>query len=71
VATGVFFHYRRMSVMRKQQKDDDLEGNKWTKSLKGVKGIKASYSNTFCLFVCLYYFIASQLRSCVLSGKMH
>ncbi|KAG6735856.1 hypothetical protein POTOM_061474 [Populus tomentosa] len=41
VATGVFFHYRRMSVMRKQQKDDDLEGDKWAKSLKGVKGIKA------------------------------
>ncbi|KAJ6880664.1 hypothetical protein NC652_033869 [Populus alba x Populus x berolinensis] len=40
LATGVFFHYRRMSVMRKQQKDDDLEGDKWAKSLKGVKGIK-------------------------------
>ncbi|MBA0769802.1 hypothetical protein Gotri_018500 [Gossypium trilobum] len=45
VAIGMFFYYRRVSVMRKK-KDDDPEGNKWAKSLKGDKGIKASLSNT-------------------------
>ncbi|KAK1568015.1 hypothetical protein Q3G72_019415 [Acer saccharum] len=30
----------------KKKKDDDPEGNKWAKSLKGVKGIKASLFNT-------------------------
>ncbi|XP_061969338.1 probably inactive leucine-rich repeat receptor-like protein kinase At5g48380 [Populus nigra] len=42
VAIGMFFYYRRMSMMRKLKKDDDPEGNKWAKSLKGVKGIKVS-----------------------------
>ncbi|KAL1072523.1 hypothetical protein V6Z11_D11G159700 [Gossypium hirsutum] len=41
VAIGMFFYYRRVSVMRKK-KDDDPEGNKWAKSLKGDKGIKVS-----------------------------
>ncbi|XWS75973.1 hypothetical protein CRYUN_Cryun01aG0137300 [Craigia yunnanensis] len=40
VGIGLFFYFRKVSVMRK--KDDDPEGNKWTKSLKGAKGIKAS-----------------------------
>ncbi|KAE8663248.1 leucine-rich repeat receptor-like protein kinase [Hibiscus syriacus] len=43
VAIGMFFYYRRMVAMRK--KDDDPDGNKWAKSLKGEKGIKASYFN--------------------------
>ncbi|XVE78226.1 hypothetical protein DITRI_Ditri13aG0127700 [Diplodiscus trichospermus] len=33
-------YFREASVMRK--KKDDSEGNKWAKSLKGAKGIKAS-----------------------------
>ncbi|GLT46083.1 hypothetical protein SLA2020_198680 [Shorea laevis] len=40
VVIGLYFYHRRMSVKRK--KDDDPEGNKWAKSLKGVKGIKVS-----------------------------
>ncbi|KAE8695309.1 leucine-rich repeat receptor-like protein kinase [Hibiscus syriacus] len=44
VAIGMFFYYRRMVSMRK--KDDDPDGNKWAKILKGEKGIKASYFNT-------------------------
>ncbi|XVE72646.1 hypothetical protein DITRI_Ditri11bG0054700 [Diplodiscus trichospermus] len=40
VGIGLFFYFRRVSVMRK--KDDDPEGNKWAKSLKGAKGIKVS-----------------------------
>ncbi|KAH1129135.1 hypothetical protein J1N35_000513 [Gossypium stocksii] len=39
-AIVLFFYYRKVSVMRK--KDDDPDGNKWTKSLKGAKGIKVS-----------------------------
>ncbi|KAK8517903.1 hypothetical protein V6N12_016739 [Hibiscus sabdariffa] len=43
VVIGLFFYQRRLSsAMRK--KDDDPDGNKWTKSLKGVKGIQASYN---------------------------
>ena len=39
VGIGMFFLLRRVSVMKKEE---DPEGNKWAKSLKGVKGIKAS-----------------------------
>ncbi|KAJ6710901.1 BINDING PROTEIN putative-RELATED [Salix koriyanagi] len=42
VAIGMFFYYRKMSRMRKLKQDGDPEGNKWAKSLKGVKGIKVS-----------------------------
>ncbi|KAL4366316.1 hypothetical protein GQ457_05G004280 [Hibiscus cannabinus] len=34
VVIGLFFYQRRLSAMRK--KDDDPDGNKWTKSLKGL-----------------------------------
>ncbi|KAF2284697.1 hypothetical protein GH714_029355 [Hevea brasiliensis] len=44
VGIGMFFYYRKMSKIKKK-KDDDPEGNKWAKSLKGIKGIKASYTN--------------------------
>ncbi|XWS47125.1 hypothetical protein CRYUN_Cryun14cG0126100 [Craigia yunnanensis] len=40
VGIGLFFYFRKLSVMRK--KDDDPEGNKWAKSLKGAKVIKVS-----------------------------
>ena len=40
VGIGLLFYFRKVSVMRK--KDDDPEGNKWAKSLKGAKVIKAS-----------------------------
>ncbi|KAI9177418.1 hypothetical protein LWI28_014986 [Acer negundo] len=40
VGIGMFFYFRKMAV--KKKKDDDPEGNKWAKSLKGVKGIKVS-----------------------------
>ncbi|GLT94319.1 hypothetical protein SLE2022_120650 [Rubroshorea leprosula] len=40
VVIGLYFYHRRMSVKRK--KDDDPEGNKWAKSLKGVEHIKVS-----------------------------
>ncbi|XVF81333.1 hypothetical protein PTKIN_Ptkin15bG0147500 [Pterospermum kingtungense] len=40
VGIGLFFYFRKVSAMRK--KDDDPEGNKWAKSLKGAKGIKVS-----------------------------
>ena len=39
VGIGMFFFLRRVSV---KKKEEDPEGNKWAKSLKGVKGIKAS-----------------------------
>ncbi|KAK7821360.1 putativeinactive leucine-rich repeat receptor-like protein kinase [Quercus suber] len=38
VGIGMFFFLRRVSV---KKKEEDPEGNKWAKSLKGVKGIKA------------------------------
>ncbi|XP_021637628.2 probably inactive leucine-rich repeat receptor-like protein kinase At5g48380 [Hevea brasiliensis] len=41
VGIGMFFYYRKMSKIKKK-KDDDPEGNKWAKSLKGIKGIKVS-----------------------------
>lgn len=40
VGIGMFFYFRRMSMRKK--KDDDPEGNKWAKSLTGIKGIKVS-----------------------------
>ncbi|XP_030514511.2 probably inactive leucine-rich repeat receptor-like protein kinase At5g48380 [Rhodamnia argentea] len=39
VVIGMFFYLRRVSV---KKKDDDPEGNKWAKSLKGSKGLKVS-----------------------------
>ncbi|KAI3418607.1 Protein kinase domain-containing protein [Psidium guajava] len=39
IAIGMFFYLRRVSV---KKKDDDPEGNKWAKSLKGSKGVKVS-----------------------------
>lgn len=38
-AIGMFFYLRRVSV---KKKDDDPEGNKWARSLKGSKGVKVS-----------------------------
>jgi len=61
VAIGMFFYYRRMSMMRKLKKDDDPEGNKWAKGLKGVKGIKASCSNTLFFHSFYFYFIFLQV----------
>ncbi|GMI69207.1 BAK1-interacting receptor-like kinase 1 [Hibiscus trionum] len=40
VVIGLFFYQRRLSATRK--KDDDPDGNKWTKILKGVKGKQVS-----------------------------
>lgn len=40
VGLGMFFYFRKMAVRKK--KDDDPEGNKWAKNLKGSKGIKVS-----------------------------
>ncbi|KAG2672684.1 hypothetical protein I3843_13G047100 [Carya illinoinensis] len=39
VSIGMFFFMRRVSV---KKKEDDPEGNKWAKVLKGAKGIKVS-----------------------------
>ncbi|KAH7518204.1 hypothetical protein FEM48_Zijuj09G0146800 [Ziziphus jujuba var. spinosa] len=39
VGVGLFFLLRRAAV---RKKEEDPEGNKWAKSLKGTKGIKAS-----------------------------
>ncbi|CAN8265705.1 unnamed protein product [Cochlearia groenlandica] len=40
VVGGVlFFYFRRLAVVRKKMKDDP-EGNRWTQSLKGQKGVK-------------------------------
>ncbi|KAJ7950594.1 Receptor-like kinase [Quillaja saponaria] len=36
---GMFFYLRHMSV---RKKEEDPEGNKWARSLKGTKGIKVS-----------------------------
>ncbi|CAN1345260.1 Probably inactive leucine-rich repeat receptor-like protein kinase At5g48380 [Linum perenne] len=36
----------RKGPMTMKKKDDDPEGNKWAKSLKAVKGAKASYTKT-------------------------
>ncbi|KAJ8748198.1 hypothetical protein K2173_000606 [Erythroxylum novogranatense] len=40
LSIGAVFYHRRLSKTKK--KDDDPDGNKWAKSLKGVKGIKVS-----------------------------
>lgn len=40
VIIGMFFYFRRAVKMRK--KDDDPEENKWARSLKSIKGTKAS-----------------------------
>ncbi|XP_059292468.1 probably inactive leucine-rich repeat receptor-like protein kinase At5g48380 isoform X2 [Lycium ferocissimum] len=39
MAIGMFFYLRRMS--RKKKKDQDPDGNKWAKSIKGAKAIKS------------------------------
>ncbi|KAG8642052.1 probably inactive leucine-rich repeat receptor-like protein kinase At5g48380 [Manihot esculenta] len=41
VGIAMLFYYRKVSKMKKQ-KVDDPDGNKWAKSLKGIKGIKVS-----------------------------
>ncbi|XP_050205969.1 probably inactive leucine-rich repeat receptor-like protein kinase At5g48380 [Mercurialis annua] len=41
IGIALLFYYRKAGRLRKK-KDDDPEGNKWAKSLKGVKGIKIS-----------------------------
>ncbi|KAJ4843232.1 hypothetical protein Tsubulata_008737 [Turnera subulata] len=48
VGIGMLFYYRKVSKTRKKT-DDDPDGNKWAKSLKGMKGIKASYHNILIL----------------------
>ncbi|KAM7262824.1 hypothetical protein ACFE04_000507 [Oxalis oulophora] len=42
VAIGICFYYRKYGVKRRKKKDEDPDGNKWAKSLKGVKGVKIS-----------------------------
>uniref|UniRef100_A0A2P2MTK2 Probably inactive leucine-rich repeat receptor-like protein kinase At5g48380 n=1 Tax=Rhizophora mucronata TaxID=61149 RepID=A0A2P2MTK2_RHIMU len=42
IGIGMFFYYRRLPMTRRKKKDDDPEGNKWAKSLEGVKGTKVS-----------------------------
>ncbi|KAI9075654.1 hypothetical protein K1719_042351 [Acacia pycnantha] len=39
IGIGLFFFVRRVSVIKKEE---DPEGNKWARSLKGTKGIKVS-----------------------------
>ncbi|GLT45430.1 hypothetical protein SLA2020_192610 [Shorea laevis] len=39
---GIIFYYYSRQLAKKMKKDDDPEGNKWTKSIKGMKGIKVS-----------------------------
>ncbi|XP_038898191.1 probably inactive leucine-rich repeat receptor-like protein kinase At5g48380 [Benincasa hispida] len=41
VGIGMFFYVRSAS-MKKRKRDDDPEGNKWARSIKGAKGIKIS-----------------------------
>uniref|UniRef100_A0A2P2MTM2 Uncharacterized protein MANES_13G056500 n=1 Tax=Rhizophora mucronata TaxID=61149 RepID=A0A2P2MTM2_RHIMU len=41
VGIGMIFYYRKFAKIRKK-KDDDPEGNKWAKSLKGAKRSKVS-----------------------------
>ncbi|CAL9242597.1 unnamed protein product [Arabidopsis halleri] len=38
VGVVLFFYFRKLGVVRKKQ--DDPEGNRWAKSLKGQKGVK-------------------------------
>ncbi|CAN4098629.1 unnamed protein product [Withania somnifera] len=40
LTVGLFFYFRKIS--RKRRKDDDPEGNKWAKSIKGSKAIQLS-----------------------------
>ncbi|KAF5741330.1 inactive leucine-rich repeat receptor-like protein kinase [Tripterygium wilfordii] len=40
IGIGMLFYFRKVSMMKK--KDDDPEGNKWARILKGTKGIKVS-----------------------------
>lgn len=42
VAVGIFLYYLSRGLA-KRKKEDDPEGNRWAKSIKGTKGIKASY----------------------------
>lgn len=44
VGTVLFFYFRRMGVVRKKQ--EDPEGNRWAKSLKGQKGVKVKKKNS-------------------------
>ncbi|KAL0561530.1 hypothetical protein IC582_001960 [Cucumis melo] len=41
VGFGMFFYFRSAS-MKKRKRDDDPEGNKWARNIKGAKGIKIS-----------------------------
>ncbi|KAL3581742.1 hypothetical protein D5086_016074 [Populus alba] len=41
IICGIFLYYLSRGVAKR--KADDPEGNRWAKSIKGTKGIKASY----------------------------
>lgn len=41
IGIGMFFYFRSAS-MKKRKRDDDPEGNKWVRNIKGAKGIKIS-----------------------------
>lgn len=50
IGIGMFFYFRSAS-MKKRKRDDDPEGNKWVRNIKGAKGIKASfYPFSLCQF---------------------
>lgn len=58
VGIGMFFYYRSAS-MKKRMRDDDPEGNKWARNIKGTKGIKASfYSFYYQIPVLLFHFLS-------------
>lgn len=46
VGIGMYFYFRNAS-MKRGKRDDDPEGNKWAKSIKGKKAIKASIYSFF------------------------
>ncbi|KAF2286388.1 hypothetical protein GH714_016647 [Hevea brasiliensis] len=54
IIVGILLYYFSRGAAKK--KEDDPEGNKWAKSIKGTKGIKASY-----LFSWLLVFIYSSI----------
>lgn len=59
VGVGLTFFFRRVAV---RKKEEDPEGNKWARSLKGTKGIKASYFNPFFFFKYSSYLYSFNLQ---------
>jgi len=64
---GMFFYVRRISY---RKKEEDPEGNKWARSLKGTKTIKVSYIIYMELIFLLFLGLIRVLENCLVMESL-